>query len=440
MLSLTTLFRIWFFLLGFFLFLTATEAVAQVTYNGKPVVFRSMTEGAEDSAYVPYAFGNKYLYTDKDAGSSAPSADFYILNCNEKYEYDNILYIKCGNLKYRHYDTVTHLLTSINPNTNVITTEMDFSLPHGSTFISGTRTYSISHGSSVNFGVTRKNFITNSVQGAGGYQTHSEVRYARGLGDQYSEGFYQIGNVWGNYYSYLDQALINRGTHYEFLNEGSPQVVSVEFPATVFARTFTPNITINHSLSTSTYCGNAMGWKHFISAARIERFYAGIEDTLHYPDISIPLSCSSKTFSPLITLDTAKMKTRDFFFRVVTVDMSLIPFTVTAPDSGWYRVRYIPLVDIQCEAEKPDQFYLEQNYPNPFNSSTKITYIIPERGDVTLSIYNSIGELIQILAEGTHDPGRHSVTFDAAHLPAGVYFYEMKSGFKRDIRKAIFLK
>ncbi len=440
MLSLTMLFRIWFFLLGFFLFLTATEAVAQVTYNGKPVVFRSMTEGALDSAFVPYTFGNKYLYTSTDAGSHAPSAQFFTRNCNKQYTFQDTTYLKCGNLDFLHYDTTTHILTRIDTSTNVVTPIMDFSLPHGSTFVRGSITYNISHGSSVNFGVTRKNFIVNYVEGAGGYQFHSEDRYARGLGEQYSEGFYQIGNVWGNTYTYLQQALIDRGTHFDFLNEGSAQTLTVTFTPMVFVKSVRPYITVDHDLSEYIYCNGAPGWKHFIANAWIESFYANAVDTIANPDIPITFPCDNRTVAPLIMLDSAKVRNRDFFFRVVTEDMSLIPFTVTAPDSGWYRVRYISVVDIQCETEKPDQFYLEQNYPNPFNSSTKITYLIPERGDVTLSIYNSIGELIQILADGTHDAGRHSVTFDAAHLPAGVYFYEMKSGFKRDIRKAIFLK
>ncbi len=69
----------------------------------------------------------------------------------------------------------------------------------------------------------------------------------------------------------------------------------------------------------------------------------------------------------------------------------------------------------------PEKFDLSQNYPNPFNPSTFISYSLPVSGNVKLSVYNSAGQLVKT-------SGRYSITFDAANLSSGIYFYKLESG------------
>src|SRR5690606_3493773 len=52
---------------------------------------------------------------------------------------------------------------------------------------------------------------------------------------------------------------------------------------------------------------------------------------------------------------------------------------------------YSPVIEVEVNA--PDQYTLYQNYPNPFNPTTTIEYSLPEKADVTISIYNALGEL-----------------------------------------------
>ena len=66
-------------------------------------------------------------------------------------------------------------------------------------------------------------------------------------------------------------------------------------------------------------------------------------------------------------------------------------------------------------------------YPNPFNSSTTIAFDLPVPSFVTLDIYNLTGQHIATLVNGTRDVGRHSLTFDAANLPSGTYFYQLNA-------------
>lgn len=80
---------------------------------------------------------------------------------------------------------------------------------------------------------------------------------------------------------------------------------------------------------------------------------------------------------------------------------------------------------IQLRVSEPDDlptdFSLKSNYPNPFNPSSTIGYELPERSEVTLSIYNMLGQRVAILIDGEIQPGRHNAVFDASALSSGNY-------------------
>ena len=76
----------------------------------------------------------------------------------------------------------------------------------------------------------------------------------------------------------------------------------------------------------------------------------------------------------------------------------------------------------------PQQIVLDQNYPNPFNPTTAISFALPARQHVRISIHDMLGRRIAIVADGLYDEGYHQVIFDAAGLPSGNYFYTLESG------------
>jgi 5'-nucleotidase/UDP-sugar diphosphatase len=88
----------------------------------------------------------------------------------------------------------------------------------------------------------------------------------------------------------------------------------------------------------------------------------------------------------------------------------------------------------------PSEYGLAQNYPNPFNPSTTIRFALPTSGHVTLTIHNLLGQEIGTLVDGELDAGRHSVVFDAAGLPSGVYFYRLQSGRLVSTKKLMLVK
>ncbi len=89
---------------------------------------------------------------------------------------------------------------------------------------------------------------------------------------------------------------------------------------------------------------------------------------------------------------------------------------------------------------KPIAFELQQNYPNPFNPVTTIKFGLPEKTNVTLTIYNQIGERVTILANEAMDEGYHSINWNAMNMPSGIYFYELRTEKFTSVKKLILLK
>lgn len=114
-------------------------------------------------------------------------------------------------------------------------------------------------------------------------------------------------------------------------------------------------------------------------------------------------------------------------------------YTGSAPDIG-IQEYYSTTGNGSLQNFVVDNFQLFQNYPNPFNSSTRIDYIIPRAGDVNLTVYNSLGQMLVELVTGHQTRGKYSIQFHAAGLPSGVYFYKLKSGSFTDTKKLILLR
>jgi hypothetical protein len=99
---------------------------------------------------------------------------------------------------------------------------------------------------------------------------------------------------------------------------------------------------------------------------------------------------------------------------------------------------YSPVITAEIEA--PSSFHLSQNYPNPFNPGTSIDFALQRREVVLLKVYNLLGELIQVLINREMPAGIHSVIFDAANIPSGVYVYRFETGSYTASKQMILLK
>jgi len=129
------------------------------------------------------------------------------------------------------------------------------------------------------------------------------------------------------------------------------------------------------------------------------------------------------------------------------------PFVLPVLNNGYNYVylnnkSYIdlPLVNAVNEVtdnngnSTPYTFSLSQNYPNPFNPVTMISYSIPQKGLVTVKVFDVTGRLVRTLVNETMEAGNNSVMFDASSLSSGVYFYNIVSGSFTDTKKMILVK
>ncbi len=85
-------------------------------------------------------------------------------------------------------------------------------------------------------------------------------------------------------------------------------------------------------------------------------------------------------------------------------------------------------------------YKLSQNYPNPFNPNTILSYQLKENCFVNLTVYNSIGESVIQLVNQQQDQGNHSIEFNAANLPSGIYYYKLQTDKYSDVKKMILLR
>jgi minor extracellular serine protease Vpr len=93
----------------------------------------------------------------------------------------------------------------------------------------------------------------------------------------------------------------------------------------------------------------------------------------------------------------------------------------------------------------PVAFDLEQNYPNPFNPTTRISYTIGERGNVTLEVFDILGRGVATLVNEAQAPGSYHIVWNgrnALNLPvtSGVYFYRLRSGGLSKTNRMVLLK
>ena len=88
----------------------------------------------------------------------------------------------------------------------------------------------------------------------------------------------------------------------------------------------------------------------------------------------------------------------------------------------------------------PKSFTLHQNYPNPFNPITTLRYDLPQESDVTLTIYDITGRMVQTLVNELQQSGMKKVIWNASDVSSGVYIYQIQSGDFRQTKKMVLLK
>ena len=189
----------------------------------------------------------------------------------------------------------------------------------------------------------------------------------------------------------------------------------------------------DHGLS-SIGAVNAGGWRR----STIELWEGTTLDDLDSLQI---LGSASGSFS-IAFEELSKVFLLDEDFALLESPLQLDETFILNESNSSIRFAFDELTSVGGEdvAYAPKIFLLSQNYPNPFNSITNIQYQLPASSEVLLTIYNIRGQEVLRLVESDQPAGYHQITWNAANVASGMYFYRLRAGNFVQTRKMILLR
>lgn len=131
----------------------------------------------------------------------------------------------------------------------------------------------------------------------------------------------------------------------------------------------------------------------------------------------------------------------DFIGTVVPLDGN--NDGIAYADMGAYE--FVPPVGVDNRGlaqnkKVPSRYRLYPAYPNPFNQVTTVTIELPTTSNLTVEVFNMMGQIVGVLADGNADAGFHTLTFDANHLSSGIYFIRATIPGTKQSQKVILVK
>ncbi len=90
--------------------------------------------------------------------------------------------------------------------------------------------------------------------------------------------------------------------------------------------------------------------------------------------------------------------------------------------------------------ELPNRTELSNIFPNPFNPNTNISFMVSEKENIHIQIYDVRGRLIHTLLNSIKDVGEYTITWDASHHPTGIYFVQFITSSEKNTQKILLLK
>jgi len=149
---------------------------------------------------------------------------------------------------------------------------------------------------------------------------------------------------------------------------------------------------------------------------------------------------------PPYTLFPGDQDTMDITYDAPTLGISDVVLRMYREnDTTQYIDRHFYLninsVGINNISSLAEGFSLSQNYPNPFNPSTSINFSIPSSGNVSLKVYDILGNEVSSLVNNQKlSPGQYKVDFNASALTSGVYYYTIRTDNFTDTKKMFLIK
>jgi hypothetical protein len=157
------------------------------------------------------------------------------------------------------------------------------------------------------------------------------------------------------------------------------------------------------------------------------------------------LIASDSLFNTIVKDTLTNTSSFDLYYEVFIYSDNLYWKVRTINDGGvgpWSEVNHFNFIytDVKTEDQLPTEFALMQNYPNPFNPSTMISYQLPVSSNVTLKVFDVLGNEIATLVNEEMSAGIYKVNFNSYNLASGVYMYKIQAGEFVEMRKMILIR
>ena len=200
---------------------------------------------------------------------------------------------------------------------------------------------------------------------------------------------------------------------------------------------------VNVSKTDYTYDGSHRDTLAIGSTWLLDAWYVTTEDTSKYTgnllteEVSVHI-LSVTTYRTQYTYDADNNQT------LVLEQRWNLAYEVWDNDAKTVYVYQALAVEVD-NGRIPSVFELSQNYPNPFNPITTIRYSLHRPSQVSITVFNLLGQEVRTLENGMQSAGMYETTWDGTNqtggqVASGIYFYRIKAGENVETRKMLLLK
>jgi C1A family cysteine protease len=166
-------------------------------------------------------------------------------------------------------------------------------------------------------------------------------------------------------------------------------------------------------------------------------------------DIYAVVKFTNATYGyPLVADQTGASDSATTYISHFGVSGTWIDLDTLASDDVAIRVRTSPTLALGADDDDPITPYrwsLSHNYPNPFNPSTTILYSLATRSHVTITIYNVLGQEVNVIVDDVKSAGEYRASWDGADfggrgVASGIYFYRLSADDHTETAKMVLLR
>ncbi len=183
-----------------------------------------------------------------------------------------------------------------------------------------------------------------------------------------------------------------------------------------------PWISLYHMVTGRVASGNVANAGQQISRMEALRLYTTGSAWFTFDDEDLG-SIEVGKLADLVVLSDDYLTVPDEEIRTLSSVLTLIGGRIVYADAEFASL----VTAVEDRPEVPETPRLIESYPNPFRSTTTIQFSLSDAGYIRLRLYNTLGQLVETLAEGRYSAGTHTVTVAGADLPGGVYLYQLET-------------